>query len=1153
MNNIDPLHPPKLFQAKRSLHIGQSRPSRLALALVNQLSQQDGVICIITPDIHSAWVLQANLKFFSNPKSHFPIHVFRDWETLPYDHFSPSADIISERIQVLATLPRLQTGFLIVPISTLMQRIAPKDYMLKQSFSIAVGKTFALSDVRLQLQQVGYRLVDQVMAHGEFAIRGSLFDIFPMGSTLPYRIDLFDEEIDSIRSFDPDNQRSLEKIDTLDLFPAHEYPLDEAGISYFRGQFRSRFPGNPATCPIYEAISHGSPPAGIEYYLPLFFEKTHNLLDYLPTLAHLVLMQDCQSAGEQYWIETKNRFEQRQHDITRPILSPHEILTPPSELFATCKQYPRIKTFKPSLTETTAYNFQCENIQALLIEHKASNPYAKLQAYLDKTTDRVLFCVDSPGRREALLDLLKKINIVPVPYDTWQSFCSDDAQLGICIAPYLQGFRLPTHHISLLTEAQLFGKVRIANRRRQAKTISEGTLIRNVMELNEGSPIVHIDHGVGRYLGLQNMQIGEHPGEFLVIEYAGNDKVYVPVTALHLVCRYSGNDPEHAPINRLGSDQWKKAKKKAAAKIRDVAAELLALYAKREASQGIAFKIEDDSEQLFAASFPYEPTPDQYKAMQSVKHDMQQTRPMDRLICGDVGFGKTEIAIRAAFTALMNHKQVAVFVPTTLLAEQHYDNFRDRFADWPVHIEVLSRFKSNKEQADIIERLCQGKIDIIIGTHKLLNKSIRFKSLGLLIIDEEHRFGVTHKEKIKKLRENIDILTLTATPIPRTLNMAFSGIRDFSIIATPPTRRLPVKTFIHEKEPGLVKEAILREIARGGQVFYVHNKVQTIEREAHQLKQWVPEINIQFAHGQLPERDLENIMTDFHHQRFNVLVCTTIIESGIDIPTANTIIINRADHFGLAQLHQMRGRVGRSHHQAYAYLLTPEKSAMTSDAKKRLEAIASFEELGAGFSLATQDMEIRGAGELLGEAQSGQMQTIGLSLYLDMLERAVKALKQGDEPNFDKQNEASAEINLAIPALIPDTFIHDVQVRLTLYKRIAFATHADELDEFQVEMIDRFGLLPEATKNLFNVTHIKLRANKMGVIKIDATSKGGSIVFNDKPNIDPMRIITMVQNRPGQYKLAGANKLIFTFSSETDDERITLIHTILDTLQNEKK
>ncbi len=1145
MSIISPLSPEELID-KPHARLGNTPLSALALLLANLTNQDRRCRLVILPDQNSVWQLEANLQFFlHSPES---IVTFNDWETLPYDPLSPSSELLSARLRTLAKLPRLSHGLILTSITTLMQRLSPTQYLLSRSFALQKGETFSISDARIQLTSAGYRKVEQVMEHGEFAIRGSLFDIYPMGHESAYRIDLFDDEIESIRVFNPSTQRTESDIDLVELLPAHEFPLDEEGITTFRQQFRQHFPGNPTDCPLYEDVSNGQAPAGIEYYLPLFFNETSSLFDYLNDDTHVVLWQNAHKPAERFWEDARSRYEQRRYDVSRPILAPNELFIPTQDLFALIKQRASVHCFKEALNNSSDYDLALTRAPDLLIEQKQSAPLARVAQFLQDASDPVLFCVESAGRREAMIELLAKIDLTPVVYNSWQAFIAKPAALAITVAPLVNGMLLEQDKLILLSEAQLFGKLLVAERRRQVKTINEGSIIRNLLELDIGMPVVHVDHGVGRYLGLQNMAFSGEENEFLVIEYQDNDKIYVPVTCLHLVSRFTGASPENAPINRLGSDAFKRAKKKAAKKIRDVAAELLALYAKREASQGFAYQRDKEQLMLFAASFPYELTPDQARAINAVISDMSQKKPMDRLVCGDVGFGKTEVAIRAAFFAAINNKQTAVFVPTTLLAEQHFETFRDRFADWPVTVEVLSRFKTAKEQEAIIAKLGRGKIDIIIGTHKLLNPAIKFHNLGLLIVDEEHRFGVTHKEKIKKLRAEVDILTLTATPIPRTLNMAFSGIRDFSIIATAPTRRLPVKTFIQQHSDTVISEAIRREVARGGQVYYLYNKVETIDRVAHDLMQLLPDVRMQVAHGQMRERELEHIMTAFHHQKFSVLIATTIIESGIDIPTANTIIIERADKFGLAQLHQMRGRVGRSHHQAYAYLLVPDKHAMTRDALKRIEAISSLEALGAGFQLATHDMEIRGAGELLGDAQSGQMQTIGLSLYLEMLERAVKALKEGKEPDFDGSIETGPEINCHIPALIPDDYIGDIQVRLGLYKRLSSCESEQEIDELQVEMIDRFGLLPDQIKQLFAVTKLKQKAKAIGISKIDASTQGGTITFTAKPNLDPMRLITMIQTRPNKYQMAGSEKLKFKFTSETPAQRLEVVEGVLTAL-----
>lgn len=1135
MLTANPLHPPLLQKnGQRTVWEGLFGSS-LGLALGTAVTELNQPVVIITPDTVIATRLAYELQFF---QANCPVIHFSDWETLPYDHFSPHQDIISNRLSALFRIPTVARGAIIISISTLMHKLSPNEFLEGNLFLLKTGDKLDRENMRLRLEKAGYRCVSQVREHGEFAIRGAIIDLFPMGSKTPYRLDLFDEEIDSIRTFLPDTQRSLEKIDKIELLPAKEFPLTEEAIELFRQQWRSQFSGNPLNCPIYQDISEGICPPGIEYYLPFFFQKTVSFFDYLPPNSVLMMVGDIHAKADELWQEIRHRYEQHAHDITRPLVPPLQLFLTTEEIFSRINDYSHIKITVAQETHPLSF----------YVDHKATQPLQALQQFIHSYSGRILFCAETTGRREVLLQLLKTIQLYPKQFSSWQAFLADAAPHGITVAPLEEGLQIDEPAITLIAEPQLFGK-RIMQRRRRKETSQDlDAIVKDLTELQIGAPIVHIDHGVGRYLGLQTLTVGEQIAEFLCLEYADNTKLYVPVSSLNLISRYSGMDPEHAPIHRLGTEQWQRAKRKAAEQVRDVAAELLEIYAKREAQTGSVYRTPDEHYAAFAASFPFEETPDQLQAIEQVLQDMQSDKPMDRLVCGDVGFGKTEVAMRAAFFAVQNGKQVALLVPTTLLAQQHYQNFLDRFADWPIQIEVLSRFKTGKEQQSIIDRLEQGKIDIIIGTHKLLQTTIQFKSLGLVIIDEEHRFGVRQKERLKALRSNIEILTLTATPIPRTLNMAFAGIRDLSIIATPPARRLSIKTFVQEHQPSIIQEAMLREILRGGQVYFLHNDVANIESTARELEKWVPEARIGIAHGQMRERELEQVMSDFYHRRFNVLVCTTIIESGIDVPSANTIVINRADKFGLAQLHQLRGRVGRSHHQAYAYLLVPSLKNMTADAEKRLEALSGLEDLGIGFTLATHDLEIRGAGELLGEGQSGNMHAVGFTLYMDLLSRAVEALKSGKEPEAETLTLPATEIDLQIPALIPEKYLGDVHLRLQCYKRIASAKTMSELDEIQVDMIDRFGLLPDAAKNLFAVSTIKQTAEKLGIKKIEANSKGGKIDFIEKPPIDPMRIITLIQTQSRHFRLDGPTRLRFTLDTHEPKDRIGLIEQILEKL-----
>ncbi len=1118
-----------------------------ALVLANAARLHDSLTLVIANNTESARQLENDLKFYAGKELtilHLP-----DWETLPYDNFSPHQDIISERLQTLYQLPQTQQGILVVPVSTLMHRLVPASFLNANSLMVKPGQRFVIADMRRQFENAGYHCVDTVYEHGEFAIRGSLVDIFPMGCQQPFRIDLFDDEVETLRTFDPESQRSIEQVDAIELLPAKEYPLDKAGISHFRDKWHQRFDVDHKACSIYQDISSGISPAGIEYYLPLFFDVCSTLFDYLPKTSQVFLQNNIDQATEQFWRDLSSRFDSHSGDLQRPILNPSEIFLSASEVFGYINTYPRT-TLIPESLEVSAghFNFACAKTPDITINSRAENPLAQLENYLIETDQRVLFSAESAGRRESILELLERIDVQPQAVNSWQEFVDSGETIAITVAPLDKGISIPSRNITLITESELLGE-RIQQRRRRKQQQDQGEMvIRNLTELRIGAAVVHIDHGVGRYRGMETIEIDGQTSEFLTLEYANEAKLYVPVASLDLISRYSGADDGLAPLHKLGSEQWQKAKRKAAEQVRDAAAELLDIYARRAARQGFAFEDPREAYQRFSADFPFEETADQQTAIEAVYRDMTSKQPMDRLVCGDVGFGKTEVAMRAAFIAAHSGKQVAILAPTTLLAQQHFENFRDRFADWPVQIDVISRFRSGKEIDSVQNKLADGKIDVIIGTHKLLQSDLNYKNLGLLIIDEEHRFGVQQKEKLKSLRSEVDILTLTATPIPRTLNMAMSGIRDLSIIATPPAKRLSVKTFVRQSDSNMIKEAVLREILRGGQVYYLHNEVKSIEKTARELEELIPEARVTIGHGQMRERQLEQVMSDFYHKRFNVLVCTTIIETGIDIPNANTIIIDRADKFGLAQLHQLRGRVGRSHHQAYAYLLTPHKKAMTADAQKRLDAIAQTTDLGAGFTLATHDMEIRGAGELLGDDQSGQMQAVGFTLYMDMLDRAVKAIKEGRTPNIEDAFDTGIDVNLRIPALIPDDYLPDVHTRLMIYKRIAGAETDDALRELQVEMIDRFGLLPDSTKNLFKISSLKLVAQRLGIKKLEASASNGRIEFGSVTEVNPLTIVKMVQSQPHKYRLDGGNHFKFNLDMDNSDVRLQRVTDLLQQL-----
>ena len=1161
--------------------------SSASIALYQGALENDAQIVLVTHDTPSALKLEQELRSLSTAETELDICLFPDWETLPYDTFSPHQDIISQRLATLYQLSRMEKGIVIVPVTTLVQRLAPKQYIESNSLVIKKGDRKDLHQLRQELEASGYRCVDQVMEHGEFSARGAILDLYPMGSKTPFRLDFFDDEIDEIRLFDPENQRSSEKIENINLLPAHEFPTDKEAISLFRSQYRELFKSSIDKESIYHQVSNGILPPGIEYYLPLFFKNERNeecsnedkststLCDYLAPDTLIAISGDLEKSLKQYWQDVEYRYENRRYDPTRPLLPPEQLFLSKDALYTALKPFARI-TIEPcdeiaqvSISEdanegkkkSSAIYFDVTSLPDLTIDHKLKHSFELINNFIaDKETpDKILFIAESQGRRESVLELLARDNIKPSLFSSIEEFIESNEKLGISVNALNQGFTFQfkgsakKNAIALITEAELLGDhVRQSRRRNKSQDIETDAIFKNLAELSIGQAVVHIDHGIGRYLGLQTLETGGITTEFLMLSYANDAKLYVPVASLHLISRYSGTDPENAPLHKLGTDTWSKAKQKAAEKVRDVAAELLDIYANRASNTGYTFKRDKEEYLSFSDSFGFEETFDQQQAINAVVSDMLSSKAMDRLVCGDVGFGKTEVAMRAAFIAVNDAKQVAILVPTTLLAQQHYENFRDRFANWPVSIEVLSRFKTTKQQNEIIKQVESGQIDILIGTHKLLQNSIKYKDLGLLVVDEEHRFGVKQKEKIKQLRSNVDILTLTATPIPRTLNMAMGGMRDLSIIATPPAKRLAVKTFVRQHDDALIREAILRETLRGGQVYYLHNHVDTIEKTAADIQVLVPEARVVTAHGQLRERELERIMSDFYHQRFNVIVCTTIIETGIDVPSANTIIMDRADHLGLAQLHQLRGRVGRSHHQAYAYLLTPHEKRMTKDAKKRLDAIASLEDLGAGFTLATHDLEIRGAGELLGEDQSGSMSQVGFSLYMEMLDHAVEALKDGKQLSLNQVTAKQTEIDLRLPALIPEDYIFDVSLRLSLYKRIASCKNKNQLDDIQVELIDRFGLLPQATKNLVHIAKIRLKSQKIGISRIEVNDKGGSIEFNDDTKVDHMLIIGLVQKQPTMYKMVPPNKLKFSRTSEGDQARFNVITNLLNDLTASK-
>ena len=1102
--------------------------SALAWAIAQAARAHDGPLLVVARDNHAAHQLEADLHTLLGPAADLPVVPFPDGETLPYDQFSPHPDIVSQRLAALHALPTLKRGIVVVPVQTLMQRLPPLRYVVGGSFDLRVGQVLDLDAEKRRLESAGYRNVPQVLDPGDFAVRGGLLDVYPMGTGEPFRIELLDDTIDTIRAFDPESQRSLDHTDAIHMLPGREVPMDEAASERAMRALRERFDIDTRRSALFQDLKSGLAPAGIEYYLPLFFDGTATLFDYFGANMLPVLGEGTSEAADQFWSAIGERYEQRRHDVERPLLPPAELYTPPDALRERLNQAQRIEVCgeaHPRRADAAPLGDQPAPDLPLAV--KDGTPGDALKSFLASYPGRVLIAADSAGRREALLEILSAGGLDPKVLPDLQAFTAtgDAPRFAIAVAPLDNGFALDTPPLAFLTERQLFPERASQPRRRKRAGREPDAIIRDLGELSEGAPIVHEDHGVGRYRGLITLEAGGQAGEYLDIEYAKGDRLYVPVAQLHLVSRYSGASPETAPLHNLGGEQWTKAKRKAQEKVRDVAAELLEIQAKRQARAGLALEVDRSMYEPFAATFPFEETPDQHAAIEAVIRDLGSSQPMDRVVCGDVGFGKTEVAVRAAFVAATAGKQVAVLVPTTLLAEQHYRNFRDRFADWPLRVEVLSRFKTAKEIKAELEKLERGEIDVIVGTHRLLQKDVKFKDLGLVIVDEEQRFGVRQKEALKALRANVHLLTLTATPIPRTLNMAMAGLRDLAIIATPPAHRLAVQTFVLPWDGATLREAFQRELARGGQVYFLHNDVESIGRMQRELQELVPEARIGIAHGQMPERELEQVMLAFHKQRFNVLLCSTIIESGIDIPNANTIIINRADKFGLAQLHQLRGRVGRSHHRAYAYLVIPDGRSITADARKRLDAISAMDELGAGFTLATHDLEIRGAGELLGEDQSGQMAEVGFSLYTELLERAVRSIKAGKLPDVDEPLHRGAEIELGVAALIPEDYLPDVHARLTLYKRISSARNSEELRELQVEMIDRFGLLPDPVKHLFAIAELKLQANTLGIRKLALGPAGGRVQFVEKPDVDPMSIIRMIQGQPKHYQMDGPDKL----------------------------
>jgi len=1117
-----------------------------ALLLARHAQAQRRLLAIVTADPADAPRLADELPFFAPG---LRVAVFPDWETLPYDTFSPHQDLISER---LATLWRILQGkdvdVVLLPATTALARLAPPSFLAGTTFHFKQKERLDEAGLKAQLTLAGYTHVSQVVSPGEYAVRGGLIDLFPMGSSVPYRVDLFGDEVDSIRTFDPDSQRSLYPVPEVRLLPGREFPMDDPSRAAFRQRWREKLEGDPTKSRIYKDIGNGIATAGIEFYLPLFFEQTATVFDYFGNDAAVVLHGEVDEALKRFWTDTRERHRFLQHDPERPILPPEELFLRPEEFFTLTQPHATLVLRGAEAVEWA------RPLPDVSVDRGATEPLDHLQRHLDTTAARVLLVAESEGRRESLLELLRDHKIDPPSVDTLAEFEASDEKVAITAAPLAAGFHWQEDRaIQFITETELFASAPGGRRRRKQEQVSNvDALIKDLSELKVGDPVVHINHGIGRYQGLRTIDLGDGPSEFLHLEYADKATLSVPVAQLHLISRYTGVSADEAPLHKLGSPQWDRAKRKAAEQVRDTAAELLNLYARRAAREGFAFRFSPHDYEAFAASFGFEETPDQRAAIHAVIQDMVSPKPMDRLVCGDVGFGKTEVALRAAFVAVTGGKQVALLAPTTLLAEQHHQNISDRFGKWPIKVAELSRFRSGKEIGAALEGLDNGTIDIVVGTHKLLSKDVKFKRLGLLIIDEEHRFGVRHKEAIKAMRSEVDVLTLTATPIPRTLGMALEGLRDLSVIATAPQRRLAIKTFVRNESSGTIREAVLRELKRGGQVYFLHNDVETIQHRREKLAELLPEARIGVAHGQMPERQLEQVMRDFVAQRHNLLLCSTIIETGIDVPTANTIVMSRADKFGLAQLHQLRGRVGRSHHQAYAYLLVPDVEGLTKQAAQRLEAIQAMEELGSGFYLAMHDLEIRGAGEVLGENQSGNMQEVGFQLYNDMLGEAVRSLKAGREPDLLAPFAATTEINLHAPALLPDAYCGDVHTRLSLYKRLATAERPEHIDTMLEEITDRFGKLPPQGQTLFDTHRLRVLAKPYGVAKVDAAPKQMVITFRPNPPIDALRIIELVQKNR-HIKLAGNDKLRIERETPDPKDRAQLIRDVLRSLGTPKE
>jgi len=1143
--HLPSLSPGKRFTLPRPIG---SADALLLARFAQARAAQRQLTAIVSAEPADTQRLEGELAFFA---PELRIAVFPDWETLPYDTFSPHQDLISERLATLWRIQRGEVDVVLLPASTALVRLAPPSFLAAYTFNFRQKEKLNEAALKAQLTLAGYTHVSQVVSPGEYAVRGGLIDLFPMGSAVPYRVDLFGDEVDSIRTFDPDTQRSLYPVPEVRLLPGREFPMDEDARTAFRARWREKMEGDPTKVRLYKDIGSGIATAGIEFYLPLFFDSVATIFDYLGENAAIALHGEVDDALKRFWVDTRERHRFLQHDKERPILPPEDIFLRTEDFFALANAHALLSVRGKEETDWA------RPLPDLSVDRGAPEPLKKLQLHVGSTPHRVLIVAESDGRRESLLELLRDNRIEPPSVASLAEFDQGGERFAIAVAPLAEGFFWHDAElgkaIQFITETELFATSPTGRRKRKQEQVSDvNSLIKDLSELKVGDPVVHANHGIGRYVGLMNIDLGDGASEFLHLEYADKATLYVPVAQLHLISRYTGVSAEEAPLHRLGSGQWDKARRKAAEQVRDTAAELLNLYARRAAREGFAFRFAPHEYEAFAASFGFEETPDQKAAIHAVIQDMVSPKPMDRLVCGDVGFGKTEVALRAAFVAVTGGKQVAILAPTTLLAEQHFQNISDRFGKWPVKVAELSRFRSPKEVKAALEGIADGTVDIVIGTHKLISQTVKFKRLGLLVIDEEHRFGVRHKEAIKAMRAEVDVLTLTATPIPRTLGMALEGLRDLSVIATAPQRRLAIKTFVRNESTGTIREAVLRELKRGGQVYFLHNEVETIENRREKLQELLPEARIGVAHGQMPERQLEHVMRDFVAQRHNVLLCSTIIETGIDVPSANTIVISRADKFGLAQLHQLRGRVGRSHHQAYAYLLVPEVEGLTKQAAQRLEAIQNMEELGSGFYLAMHDLEIRGAGEVLGDNQSGNMMEVGFQLYNEMLGEAVRSLKAGREPDLLSPLSATTEINLHAPALLPDAYCGDVHTRLSLYKRLATADKAEQIDTMLEEITDRFGKLPPQGQTLFDVHRLRVLAKPYGVMKIDAAPALMVISFRPNPPVDAMRIIELVQKNR-HIKLAGNDKLRIERQTPEPKDRAQLIRDVLRSLGQPKE